>query len=529
MKRYIIGIIGFLALLLMSVSCTDRLNQEDCNGSGREFVLIASIDGDDDTKISYQASSGKLKQQWSEGDEIIGYSVEFREVSYYTFKFKEYSVGKAVFSYEGDTPPEKGTKLYVMYAPGFEQFGSSITADVSKQNQDTIPSFLFAAGVVNDKVLELSFKNQMALIAVVNPTFDYLSGDTLKNVKVSADNITSRAMMSVSDDTLSVRPITWYKYVESDCSLIIDEKGNTSGTIYLALFPNLTASDVKFTLTTSRKSYEFTVKDKIIEAGKCYTISPAYAKEIPEGALPGEFSVSDSTKVRFSQGNLCYTVKSGQWNFFDNQWDMDWGTPDEFITETLNASETEISLFTWGYDSKNSIKPKGTSGISGTAISSGNLSSAQDWGCVFGSGSNWRTLSFSEWKYLISRQRADKKKSVVFAEVPVSENTVIKGLILMPDEWDGTPELDQYTLTYGKWKELVFKGAVLLPAANYRNGDQLCLVDSNTPSCCYWTATAKGSTSAYCLDVNSNSILLNESSAANRSLGYSVRLVADVK
>ncbi len=43
---------------------------------------------------------------------------------------------------------------------------------------------------------------------------------------------------------------------------------------------------------------------------------------VKDGAILAEFSVSDSTKVYFSQGNLQYQASTGTWKFADNQYDM---------------------------------------------------------------------------------------------------------------------------------------------------------------------------------------------------------------
>ena len=43
---------------------------------------------------------------------------------------------------------------------------------------------------------------------------------------------------------------------------------------------------------------------------------------LPEGALPGEFSVSPTKKVRFSKGNLQYNTATETWNFAEKQYDI---------------------------------------------------------------------------------------------------------------------------------------------------------------------------------------------------------------
>ena len=68
--------------------------------------------------------------------------------------------------------------------------------------------------------------------------------------------------------------------------------------------------------------------------------------KIQDGAILAEFSVSDSTKVYFSQGNLQYNPKKNIWQFAKHQWDMytNW-----------------IDLFGWGTSGYNGKNPYMTS------------------------------------------------------------------------------------------------------------------------------------------------------------------------
>ena len=64
---------------------------------------------------------------------------------------------------------------------------------------------------------------------------------------------------------------------------------------------------------------------------------------IKDGAILAAFSVSDSTKVYFSQGNLQYQASSGTWRFAEHQWD-EIGTFENKIIENRGY----IDLFQWG-------------------------------------------------------------------------------------------------------------------------------------------------------------------------------------
>ena len=51
---------------------------------------------------------------------------------------------------------------------------------------------------------------------------------------------------------------------------------------------------------------------------------------VPQGAINGLFSVSESAQVYFSQGNLQYQASTGIWRFAEHQWDYVGGTEPEY-------------------------------------------------------------------------------------------------------------------------------------------------------------------------------------------------------
>lgn len=77
---------------------------------------------------------------------------------------------------------------------------------------------------------------------------------------------------------------------------------------------------------------------------------------LPEGVLPGLFSVSEGRQVRFSKGNLQYQASTGTWRFAEHQYDYV-GRDNEKISETyhlisfnnveLGFNNNPISLADW--------------------------------------------------------------------------------------------------------------------------------------------------------------------------------------
>ncbi|MCQ2606017.1 MAG: hypothetical protein MJ204_05695 [Bacteroidales bacterium] len=227
-----------------------------------------------------------------------------------------------------------------------------------------------------------------------------------------------------------------------------------------------------------------------------------------EGAIRGEFSVSQTRKIAFSKGNLQYQASTKTWRFAENQWDT--------IGEELNNKRSAtyngwIDKFAWGYTGYNNAQPYQKE------FSTDNLISYEtditendemckkydfdltdtyfDWGIYnkISNGGNvaglWRTITRKEWDYLLyKRPNADKLYSICMVNG-------VEGILLLPDNWsyqssisyipydaieylyyfnEKTYEDCSYIKNWGKfnnynsreWEEMEKHGAVFLPAEN---------------------------------------------------------------
>ncbi len=137
--------------------------------------------------------------------------------------------------------------------------------------------------------------------------------------------------------------------------------------------------------------------------------------------LNGKFSVSDSTQVIFSCGNLQYDKYADRWRFAEHQYDMlyregedifYWGTGDNPKKETRNDTFVD-----WGINTISGYVPN-----------------------------TWHTLSRDEWFYLLcERLNADK----LFTLATVNG---LNGLILLPDNWS-TPSLITLILSTDRYMQ----------------------------------------------------------------------------
>lgn len=277
-----------------------------------------------------------------------------------------------------------------------------------------------------------------------------------------------------------------------------------------------------------------------------------------DGALRGEFSVSASQTVRFSQGNLQYQGSTSTWRFAENQWNFVGGTDSDNVSygNVSGSSNNNISqyysgwidLFGWGTSGKKQhwqskyYRPWNTEYASDNTVEpyygpygSQNLDVDSDWGRCNGinNGGNtsdqWRTPTKDEWVYVCNTRNT--ASGIRYAKAQVND---VNGLILLPDDWSdetyplnstntGDASFDSNVITASQWLMLESAGAVFLPAA----GDRGFSPYGNFDRGMYWSATTGPVESnsyrrAYYLWIYAG---LNPEAKSVRCSGLSVRLV----
>ena len=263
-----------------------------------------------------------------------------------------------------------------------------------------------------------------------------------------------------------------------------------------------------------------------------------------DGSINGVFSVSDTTQVKFSRGNLQYQPSGAVWRFAESQYDLI-GNDNENISSTYTGW---IDLFAWGTSGWNSgaesYMPYDTSASYANYCPGGDTSANlagsyvnADWGRynAIENGGNtpgqWRTLTKDEWKYLLNKRKGAADK---FGLAKVNN---VEGLVILPDNWTLPNGLDftaghengfktnRYSV--GKWSKMQSAGAVFLPAAGYREGVSVFTKFTNYTECgFYWS-------SSHLSIINSNILFfgketVNPTNFAKRHFGLSVRLVKDI-
>ena len=254
----------------------------------------------------------------------------------------------------------------------------------------------------------------------------------------------------------------------------------------------------------------------------------------------GVFSVSETKKVMFSPGNLQYHRATDTWHFADEQTDL-------LIINNLNSPiyhqshgiyisalrldsldidpeiqlGSKIDLFGWG------------TGYNPIMVSQSveDYVDFVDWGyhqIDNDKSMQWHTLDYDEWDYLLHK-RPNADSLWAFADVKG-----FPGKIFLPDGWV-CPDGVSYEPVHGNvpvlldgvnhynsddWAIMEKSGAVFLRFSCYRTGVQIYPI---TGLSAYWVSSYTDDTHGVALEY---AFGLTEKS---RSLGYSVRLVKEIK
>ncbi len=247
---------------------------------------------------------------------------------------------------------------------------------------------------------------------------------------------------------------------------------------------------------------------------KTITMSSSLTFVPNAGRLDGLFSVSDTKKVYFSQGNLQYQASTNTWHFAGNQYGYV-GSANSNISSTYSGW---IDLFGWGTSGWNSgavcYQPWSTITLSpyadyypynpGGSYTNGLTGAYAEadwaWHNAISNGGNvvhqWRTLTDYEWNYLLNT-RTDAS-----AKCGTGNINGVGGLIILPDNWtlpSGCAFTSDFATFYGdwtrnsytfaQWAQMEAAGAVFLPAAGCRNGTNVINVGFGGY---YWSSSPGG-------------------------------------
>lgn len=248
--------------------------------------------------------------------------------------------------------------------------------------------------------------------------------------------------------------------------------------------------------------------------------------EKPDGKLPGKFSVSDTTTISFSMGNLQYQASTSTWRFAENQYDI----VGDNNSKISSANSEWIDLYGWGtsgYDEKNPYLFK--SSYNDYKIDLSDIEGSEyDWG-VHNDISNggekagmWRTLTNAEWTYLFTKRENANK---LYFNATING---VRGKVVLPDdcqlpEYLKNPENDLAEYDVDIWNVLESKGAVFLPYSGYRTDRNI--KDLGVTGT-YWSSTKSSTYIPYSIYMTND--VSTGYSYAYCYFGLSVRLVQNI-
>lgn len=520
-----------MAALALAVVATTACSKDDeqAESTGKVVVSTTSVSLADGTK----ALTSQGVKTFSDGDEVaVVYENTSSTLVKATVTLDEASIsngGKtASFTVSMTDPKIDGTVKIIYPAAMATDAGAVNYAALANQDGrlETIASSLDLAlfeGSLSGEELPASprLDNPLAVCEF-----------NIKNATGSSDLTSSITMLYIADGTNS--------YYLSGLSGL--------SSIWVAMKPVAESATLTFHAAAGNTRYVKEISGKTLAANNMYHVAVG-TTQLREGALFGTFSVSGTSAVRFSQGNLKYD--NGTWSFHTNQYDYMGGT-----SHTVSVSGS-TDLFGWVGASSNftDVDQYGvtTSDQTNDVNGYGNVADEPlkaDWGTLaISNGGNtansgWRTLtggSDAEWQYLFDTRTASTVGATAnarYAKAYLFGTT--HGVILFPDNYihptdvaaptgintTGNTSWDANTYTADDWAKMEAAGAVFLPAAGMRFYSSL--LDAGT-SGYYWSSSPDPSTVYYAYDVDFDSGGVLPANRSTRSFGFSVRLACPVE
>lgn len=307
---------------------------------------------------------------------------------------------------------------------------------------------------------DLNFKNLCGVLKITVKS-DQIAA--VKNIRVSSANKAVSGTFTVNDNNAAVL-VEPSAVINTLTVTYTDAVPTTAeGKVFYVAIPAQTYQALRIELDADGNGFTTSMTTEastniVVDRNKIYPITFA-DNTLPVGALSGEFSVSATTKVHFSQGNLQATYDGTKytWGFAANQYDY---IGEAAGNTTIDSQSTGNVVDLFGCSTTATYFGINTS-LSGDDYS-GNF---VDWGKNIGDGNTWRTLSNEEWGYLFDTRIVNggtgKGKSYTTGITYGGK----WGLVLYPDDYKGS-ELSGTVTTLPE-------GVVFLPAAGYRNSSSV--------------------------------------------------------
>lgn len=564
MKR--LTMISMAALMLLAVSCKKDKQKEIENAGSGFRATTENHAGESKTSLVGEAVN------WNSGDAIMVTSGANVPKLFTTTSTE----GTATFTAAEDLPINFYQGSYTAYYPASAFSGNTLTLGGTQNavfnGQTYVPTFGNGANpmMASSGTTDLAFKNICGLLRL---QLYSQAACTVKSITITteSDNLCGSGTVAWNNGEPTLDFSTkGNNSVTFDCGTgVVLSTTSDSPTLFNIVLPaNSLASG--FTVEVTNSNNETWTKQApagngIVrsEVRQMPAIKVECKPNIPEGTLPGVFTIADGRQVRFSKGNLQYLAVGGDagdasasaqdknsvggtWRFAENQYEICGNNN----TQLSADCDVWIDLFGWGTSgwnhgatyyypwssaiSSSNYYAYGTADYSlddGVNIPDFGCNMA-DWGYnTIYSGetptTGWRTLGGDEWLTLIGRTK-DGNKLYGLATVNGQQ-----GLIILPDDWNCP---DGLSFTYGAyaygtnnysvedWTKMQNAGAVFLPKAGARRQKTYPYAISGTDDGRYWT-TGHGKNYFYFQPDSQKTVDVSD---MLEHFGLPVRLVKDV-
>lgn len=523
-----------IAAILLSASCTQ---QDDFLPGNEAKTFTATIE-----QVQPQtrtALSDDVTASWSERDQV--------DINSATYSAKILSKGEAILTYESGVAPKEGPYTAVYPASLWKTGGHDRVIEFPNV-QCYEPGKLNAPMCATSTSDKLTFHNICGVIC-----FSLTGAEKIRGIYVSAKDHPLYGTVTVDWENYIAKVDAQYKDDGKGTSVLANNKItldcgadgvqliNEKPTKFYMYLPETTfgAGELEIYIygmngIDGEQAYHRTASKTVnIESNKIYTLNlnVSFDEVALDPVLPGKFSVSAGKQVQFSRGNLQATTgDKPTWDFAPQQYSY---IGDKNIEESLLSST--IDLFGWsttstmnyGIFTETEYTPNKT-----ITFSDGDI--FHDWGnVVVIAERTWRTLSDTEWSYLLNRVATGEATSAGSAfKARIND---IPGLLLLPDgitndnsyaecktilakcQGELTSAFPNEGLSLAEWKMLQSAGCVFLPCAGSREGISVAMAGSNGH---YWSSTFQKH-----LKFDSDEVNVSDYS---NYIGCSVRLVTDV-
>ena len=524
MKK-ILTAMAALAMVAGFASCqkeNDSVNGSAENGFN-EVTVKASMP--EASKVTYSENGNNaLTPAWEENDKIL---VINEDNSASMLKVTE--INGSVATLEGEA---KNGQAHLVYMEGVNTSSwVSNKIEFSYDNQsgnNDMPAVMLADGEISNGSGEFMFNNAGAVIGIYNAK-GVDASSAISKVTVSGSNL-SKATISINDDALILTATEKADDAISTAALsgiTVDatEARALNTPIFIAVPAGAKVAKVTLAVGTATYTYTLAAAKECKANDYLYIKTSAFKKDLPAGALPGVFTVSDDngvtkTPIHFSQGNLVATIDANgaptAWKFAANQYGY---IGNSVANTSIGKTAGDVDLFGWSTDAASNNWGIHTKASQTPGFTTGDF---KDWSDTIDDKGTWRTLSKAEWQSLFNtRTMANggaRYENLTKNGITV-EGVTFKGVVLFPDDF--TDQADWKT-KYTTWEALNNAGLVFLPAAGYREGSKVSYPGDIGR---YWSSTRLRESYAYFVHFNNVSVSPNEVGVC--CIGYSVRLITE--